>query len=176
MHPSTKAPRTSLSAVSPLAENLQVSQLPLEALSETSLPLSRLTEDLELTDEELYYVDEIARRWGIDLSGGGSYRENRNLDDISQTGLNVGGRAGVRFPIRDLNAGLGVSGYFGKNTVDFPEELIRQGAPRRISNINKRLTGIDAGLGFPGGESFGVDYRNLSPKEKELRFRFKMPF
>ena len=88
----------------------------------------------------------------------------------------VGGRVGVRFPIRDLNAGLGLSGYFGKNTVDFPEELIRQGAPERISNINKRLTGIDAGLGFPGGERLSVDYRNFSPKEKELMFRFDMPF
>ena len=174
MPPPIKTPRTSLSAVSPLEENLQVSQLPLEALSalisETSLPLSRLT------DEELDYINEIASRWGVDLSGGGGYRKNRSLDDITQTGLNVGGRAGVRFPLSNLDAGLGVSGYFGKNTVDFPEEFIRQGAPERISNIDKRLTGVDASLGFPGGERFSVDYRNLSPKDKELMFRFKMPF
>ena len=115
-------------------------------------------------------------RWGVDLSGGGSYRKKRSLDDISETGLNVGGRAGVRFPLSDLEVGLGLSGYFGKNTVDFPEELIQQGAPERISNINKRLTGIDTSLGFPGGERFSIDYRNLSPKEKELMLRFKMPF
>ena len=120
--------------------------------------------------------NDTPSRWGVDLSGGGSYRKNRSLDDIIQTGLNVGGRAGVRFPLSDLEAGLGLSGYFGKNTVDFPEELIQQGAPERISNINKRLTGIDAGLGFPGGKRFRIDYKNLSPKEKELMLRFKMPF
>ncbi len=120
--------------------------------------------------------NDTPSRWSVDLSGGGSYRKNRIPDDISQTGLNVGGRAGVRFPLSDLDVGLGLSGYFGKNTMDFPEELIRQGAPERISNIDKRLSGIDASLGFPGGESFGIDYKDLSPKEKELMIRFKMPF
>jgi hypothetical protein len=120
--------------------------------------------------------NDTPNRWGADLSGGGSYRKNRRLDDISQTGLNVGGRAGVRFPLGDLDAGLGMSGYFGKNTMDFPEELIQQGAPSHINNIYKRLTGIDANLGFSGGENVGVEYKNLSPKEKELMIRFKMPF
>ena len=131
---------------------------------------------LEVLASRMKKNNDAPSRFGVDLSGGGSYRKNKIRGNVNQTELGVGGRAGVRFPLSDLDVGLGLSGHFGKNTMDFPEELIQQGAPERVGNINKRLTGIDASLGFPSGERFIIDYRDLSPKEKELMLRFKVPF
>lgn len=99
-----------------------------------------------------------ASRWGLNLNGSLGYSENRLPIGIEKTGLNMGGRAGVRFPLGNLDAGLGVSGSFGKNTMDFPNELIQKGAPEYINNIYKQLTGVDASLNFPGGERLSADW------------------
>lgn len=121
--------------------------------------------------------------WNIDLSGGGGYSKNLHPSGIRQTALGVGGRAGMRIPLgnyldalRKWQATLGVSGYFGKSIMDLPDKFVQQGAPERINNISKRLTGVDASLQTPGGTKFGFTYKSPRQKERELMLRLTTPF
>lgn len=118
----------------------------------------------------------------ISLEGGGSVNSREHVVDldsgpvsIRDKNLGVGGRAGINIPLADALLQLGVSGYWGKNKMEFPEELHALGAPESTNRINKRLTGFDAAYN-KGDDRYSFRFDTPHEKEQKYLFRYNTKF